>query len=150
MKVQEWEKREEKFRKAWDRVWGICWGTVLAMTILVVAVVIWKEWYFHGDPVKAGLREHAEGNWNQSLRLGGGGKVERVILGSGEELASGPKGQPSVPDDIQEILAGIAERNRVRKNAFPEVPYQSYKESKEGSGKDLGQEDPRFRKLDEL
>ena len=90
-KVHEWEKREENLRKTWDRVWGICWWTVLAMTILVVSILIGKEWYFRGDPVKAGLQQHAEGNWNHSLRLGGEGESREACPRS--RGGGGPQGR---------------------------------------------------------
>jgi hypothetical protein len=154
-KVEEWEEREDKFRRAWDRVWGICWWTVVSVVILVVAVVIGKEWYFRGDPVKAGLRQHGEGNWNKSLRLGGGGESERVVVSQHGELVTGADRRPNVPDDVKQILAGIAERNFQRKKAFPEVPQELYESHGEGesagkSSEDEVQEDPRLRRLDEL
>ncbi|OCT48950.1 hypothetical protein CLCR_04763 [Cladophialophora carrionii] len=153
VKVEEWERREEKSRRAWDRVWGMCWWTIASVVILVVAAVVGKEWYFRGDPVKAGLRQHGEGSWNKSLRLGGGGEAERVLLSRDGEVATESAHRPNVPDDVKQILAGIAERNFQRKKAFPEVPpglYESFGESAEKTSKDDTHEDPRLRKLDEL
>ncbi|KAJ9615594.1 hypothetical protein H2200_001669 [Cladophialophora chaetospira] len=153
MRVDEWEKREEKFRRAWDRVWGMCLWTSVSIVVLVLAVVIGKEWYFRGDPVKAGLRQHGEGNWNKSLRLGGGGEAERIVLGGDEDFVTGEERRPSVPDDIKQILDGIANRNRQRKDAFPEVPgelYESWSELTGEPGQDDAQEDYRLKKLDEL
>ncbi|EXJ73975.1 uncharacterized protein A1O5_02269 [Cladophialophora psammophila CBS 110553] len=163
-KVEEWENREEKFRKAWDRVWGIVWWTSIAVIVIVVAVVLGKEWYFHGDPVKAGLRQHGEGNWNRSLRLGGtagGQENERRLRlgshdggGSGEKNETDPKEEQTlnVPDDVRQILLGIAERNRIRKNAFPEVPSMGYGSPRLTTGPEEEQchEDPRLTRLDEL
>ncbi|KIW65298.1 hypothetical protein PV04_07569 [Phialophora macrospora] len=156
VKVEEWEKREEKFRRAWDRVWGICWWTVVTVVILVVAAVIGKEWYFRGDPVKAGLRQHGEGSWNKSLRLGGGGETESIVVNQHGELPTRADHQrPNVPDDVKQILAGIAERNLQRKKAFPTVPQELYESNGKGestgkTSEDEAQEDPRLRRLDEL
>ncbi|EXJ56802.1 hypothetical protein A1O7_07146 [Cladophialophora yegresii CBS 114405] len=149
LKVEEWENREEKSRRAWDRVWGLCWWTIACVVILVVAAVIGKEWYFRGDPVKAGLRQHGEGSWNKSLRLGGGGEAERrVLLSWDREVVA-----PNVPEDVKQILAGIAERNFQRKKAFPEVPagmHESDSYSESAEKEKTSEEDPRLRKLDEL
>ncbi|KIW87734.1 uncharacterized protein Z519_11708 [Cladophialophora bantiana CBS 173.52] len=163
-KVEEWENREEKFRKAWDRVWGIVWWTSIAVIVIVVAVVLGKEWYFHGDPVKAGLRQHGEGNWNRSLRLGGtagGQENERRLRlgghdggGRGEISETDPKEeQPlNVPNDVRQILLGIAERNHIRKKAFLEVPSIVYGTPRLTTSTEEEQchEDPRLAKLDEL
>ncbi|KAH0832783.1 hypothetical protein AYO21_00317 [Fonsecaea monophora] len=167
-KVEEWENREEKFRKAWDRVWGIVWWTSIAVLVIVLAVVLGKEWYFHGDPVKAGLGQHGEGNWNRSLRLGGtaGGQENERLLrlsegGDGSapsdpssnenDTASGEK-RLNVPDDVREILLGIAERNYRRKKAFPEVPSLVFGTPRltTNSEEDQCREDPRLARLDEL
>ncbi len=155
VRVAEWETKEDKVRRTWDRVWGMCWWTSISVIILVVAVVVGKEWYFQGDPVKAGLRQHGEGSWNGSLRLGGGGDAERVVLGSPQEVqtANGLERKPHVPEEVQQILAGIAERNKVRKKAFPEVPvemFESYHELTGEANEGHEKDDPRLRRLDEL
>ncbi|KIX98959.1 uncharacterized protein Z520_05420 [Fonsecaea multimorphosa CBS 102226] len=172
-KVEEWENREEKFRKAWDRVWGIVWWTSIAVIVIVVAVVLGKEWYFHGDPVKAGLRQHGEGNWNRSLRLGGraGGEENERLLRFSEGDSGGSSGTVSgekndtdtegkkrlnVPDDVRQLLLGIAERNRIRKDAFPEIPSMVHGRTSSSRllatspEEDQCREDPRLASLDEL
>lgn len=172
LKVIEWERREDKFRKAWDQVLGICWRTTLSVIILVVAVIVGKEWYFQGDPVKAGLGMHGEGNWNVSLRLGGGGDAEKLVLGNGSHddtqatfndrnAPNWDDRKPSVPDDVKKVLAGIAERNRQRKKTFPDQP-PSILSSASGSSPDSNEvrgtwsqdqdqeECPSFKTLDEL
>ncbi|OAP63728.1 hypothetical protein AYL99_02955 [Fonsecaea erecta] len=155
-KVEEWENAEEKFRKAWDRVWGIVWWTSIAVIVIVVAVVLGKEWYFHGDPVKAGLKQHGEGNWNRSLRLGGtaGGEENERLLRLGENETDTEEGKGlNVPDDVRQILLDIAERNRIRKKAFPEVPSMEYGTPRLTTSPEEYQcleEDPRLASLDEL
>jgi hypothetical protein len=149
VRVQEWDRREEKFRKAWDRVWGICWWTTISVVVLVASIIISKEWYFQGDPVKAGLQQHAYGHWNKSLRLGGGGEAERMVLG-GEAVATELGRQPSVPEDVKQVLAGIAERNRERKQVFSMAPPRVCKSYSELTGQDPQHEDSRLKKLDEL
>lgn len=178
--VEEWERREDKFKRAWDRVFGIAWWTSIAVVVLVVAVVLGKEWYFHGDPVKAGLRAHKEGSWNKSLRLGGdGAEGERLLFTPGEnkiepsDIGTGnaninakinAKINANVPDDVRQILLEIAERNRQRKTVFPEVPREIVAGCAEaencvsdglktGTGKgepDQERDDPRLRMFDEL
>lgn len=179
--VEEWEKREDKFRRAWDRVFGIVLWTSVAVLVLVVLTVLGKEWYFHGDPVKAGLRAHSEGSWNHSLRLGGdegtpAGENQRKLLlpaqGEGEDGQQHPEGGTfNLPDDVREILLGIAERNRQRKVVFPAVPREMvdgcaeaencldanpalWEKSSNSAGGDNSdsdaKEDPRLRVLDEL
>ncbi|OQU93740.1 hypothetical protein CLAIMM_00218 [Cladophialophora immunda] len=165
-KVEEWETREEKFRKAWDRVWGIVWWTSIAVIVIVVAVVLGKEWYFHGDPVKAGLRQHGEGHWNRSLRLGGpaGGQENERLLRLGEGAGGSSDSSTrenetdtavtrlNVPDDVRQILLGVAERNRIRKKAFPEVPSMLSTNARltTSTEEEHCREDPRLASLDEL
>ncbi|KIX01644.1 uncharacterized protein Z518_09370 [Rhinocladiella mackenziei CBS 650.93] len=155
--VEKWEKREDQVRKVWDRVFGICWWTTIMMFVLVILVVLGKEWWFHGDPVKAGLRAHSEGSWNRSLRLGGDGGS--IAAENQRLLEDNSSLRPNVPEDVRRILLGIADRNRNRKVAFPEVPREIVAGSAEAEGcladvnpplKDMEHDDPRMKKLDEL
>ncbi|KAL2432231.1 hypothetical protein ABEF95_005058 [Exophiala dermatitidis] len=149
--IQNWEKREDQVRKVWGRVVGVVWWTSITVVALVVLVVLGKEGWFRGDPVKAGLGAHSEGSWNASLQLGGGeGSVgarnERLLLmqdgnfqhhsshaykdnepASGSVPASAgsapasPGPVPKVPEDVRRLLLEIAEKNRRRKVKFPGI-----------------------------
>ncbi|KAI1626668.1 hypothetical protein EDD37DRAFT_620270 [Exophiala viscosa] len=151
MIVENWERREDQVRKVWDRVFKIVWSTSISILVLVALVVLGKEWWFRGDPVKAGLRAHSEGSWNKSLRLGtSAGEHERVMLDENVHL----------PKDVKDLLQGIAERNRNRKVRFPEIPREIVDGCAEAEACVNGQngglaalderEDPRLRRLDEL
>ncbi|EXJ78197.1 hypothetical protein A1O3_09358 [Capronia epimyces CBS 606.96] len=122
--VQNWERREDQVKKVWGHVFGAVWWTSIAVFVLVILVFLAKEWWFHGDPVKAGLVAHNEGSWNQSLRLGGS---EGSIAGYNERLLlQGREGTPGakVPEDVRRLLLDIAEKNRRRKVMFPTLPTQ--------------------------
>ncbi|KIV85720.1 hypothetical protein PV11_01381 [Exophiala sideris] len=151
MIVENWERREDQVRKVWDRVFKIVWSTSISILVLVALVVLGKEWWFRGDPVKAGLRAHSEGSWNKSLRLGtSAGENERVLLDENVHL----------PEDVKDLLQGIAERNRNRKVVFPEIPREIVDGCAEaedcvnvqpgGLAALEDREDPRLRRLDEL
>lgn len=151
MIVENWERREDQVRKVWDRVLKIVWSTTVSVLVLVALVVLGKEWWFRGDPVKAGLRAHSEGNWNRSLRLGSsGGENERVLLDENAHL----------PEDVRRLLLEIEERNRRRKVVFPEIPREIVDGCAEaedcvyvrrgGLATADSKEDPRLRRFDEL
>ncbi len=102
--IQNWEKREDRAKKVWGRFWGcICWS-LISIIILILALVMWKEWWFRGDPVKAGMGVRSGGHRNKSLTLGDGGPGEQLLR------------QGNLPDDVQAILEGIEFRNRRRKD----------------------------------
>ena len=167
--VENWEKREDQVKKVWDRVFGIVWWTSIVIFVLVVATVLAKEWWFRGDPVKAGLGAHSEGSWNKSLRLGGDGPAETALLGGASTTTAAEGGESdghdvglgaNVPEDVKVILRGIADRNRNGKAALPEVPRETVDGCEEagncmptevqvapGAGLD---DDPWLRRLDEL
>lgn len=147
--VENWEKREDQVRKAWSRVFGIVLWTSISILVLVVLVVLGKEWWFRGDPVKAGLRAHSEGSWNRSLRLGGDkGTVawenQKTLLQEGGADAA------NMPEDVRLLLLDIAERNHDRKVVFPQVPKEIVGGCDEAEARTQEDEDPRMRKLDEL
>ena len=167
--VGNWERREEQNRRVWDRVVGCVWWSTISLVVLVVSIVVLKEWWFRGDPVKAGLRMHSEGSWNKSLRLGDGAHAswnERVLI-DGEGQDEAVERRVNMPEDVKEIIRGIAERNRKGKALFPEVPREivdGYQEAEDcvagkngvrgllgkGKGKGEDDEDPWLRRLDEL
>jgi len=139
--VENWERREDEVRKVWGRVGRVVAWLTVAVVVVVVGVVVGKEWWFRGDPVRAGLRGHSEGSWNKTLRLGGGeGSTARQ---NEQEVL---EGVARVPEDVRRLLVGIADRNRERKVMFPEVPV----EMKERRADGPEGEDPRMRVLDEL
>ncbi|KEF63522.1 uncharacterized protein A1O9_01500, partial [Exophiala aquamarina CBS 119918] len=71
MILENWEQREASNRRAWVRVNTVCWYTMVSIALLFLALILVKEWCFHGDPVQAGLGLHRDaGHWNKSLRLG--------------------------------------------------------------------------------
>ncbi|KAG9784266.1 hypothetical protein KCU88_g2787, partial [Aureobasidium melanogenum] len=146
--IQNWEKREDQVRKVWGRVVGVVWWTSITVVALVVLVVLGKEGWFRGDPVKAGLGAHSEGSWNASLQLDGsegsvGARNERLLLmqdddqhhssyvhkgkepvsvsnsASVESAPASPESVPKVPEDVRRLLLDIAEKNRRRKVKFP-------------------------------
>ena len=130
----------------------------ILQALVVLAVLVGKEWYFHGDPVKAGLGMHGEGSWNRSLRLGAGGPPETMVLShvrgmTQDKGGSAPRRTPNVPEDVRLILRGIAERNRERKKAFPEVPVELSRGHTGSMGKvgaGSSEENAILRVLDEL
>ncbi|EHY59667.1 hypothetical protein HRR83_001058 [Exophiala dermatitidis] len=148
--IQNWEKREDQVRKVWGRVVGVVWWTSITVVALVVLVVLGKEGWFRGDPVKAGLGAHSEGSWNASLQLDGsegsvGARNERLLLmqdddqhhssyvhkgkepvsvsnsASVESAPASPESVPKVPEDVRRLLLDIAEKNRRRKVKFPGI-----------------------------
>ena len=131
--VENWERREEEARKVWGRFWGMVWWTVGVVMVVVVSVVMAKEWWFRGDPVKAGMGTPAGGHPNRSLALGDGGKGERMLA------------SVDLPEDVRVILQDIQQNNKKRKN-FIVRPAQVRDEH------DMEEqvEDRRLRRLDEL
>lgn len=172
--LENWEQREASTRRAWSRMNTMFWYTLLSLTLLVVALILAKEWWLHGDPVKAGLGLDSQGHWNKSMRLGASSgshsedpaaENERMLLTHG-----------NLPDEVKALLLDIADRNRQGKYVFPEVPRElsgagvpgSSRSSsieadrarggdghRDGDGDRDGTlasqpEDPRFTKFDEL
>ena len=102
--IQNWEERDDRAKKIWGRFWGgICWSCI-SIVVLILFLVMWKEWWFRGDPVKAGMGVRSGGHWNKSLTLGDGGPGEQLLR------------QGNLPDEVQAILDGIEFRNRRRKD----------------------------------
>jgi hypothetical protein len=159
--VENWERREDQVRQVWNRVWRIVWWTSISILVSVLVVILGKEWWFRGDPVKAGLRVPGEGSWNRSLRLGG---AEGTVAGDNEEVLE------HLPSDVRRLLRDIADRNRHRKVVFPAIPKEILgggdveavedkfpprskptDQIKSILGFDVqAEEDPRLRRLDEL
>lgn len=131
--IANWEKREDETRKVWDRFWASVWWTVGVIVLIIVVVISLKEWWFMGDPVKAGLSLPPAGHWNQSLQLGEGAKGGKLLK------------QVDLPDDVRKLLQGIEEKNNQRKHSFMRpIPVTDEQHTEEV------QEDERLRRLDEL
>ena len=130
--IENWEKREDRARKVWGRLWGGIFWSVVSILVLILGIVMWKEWWFRGDPVKAGIGVPSGGHWNQSLKLGDGGDGDRLLR------------QGHLPDEVRAVLEGIKFRNRRRKDFV--TPIAETDESSVGQGEG----DQRLAKLDEL
>ena len=120
--IQNWEKREDRAKKVWGRFWGgICWSCI-SIAVLVLCLVMWKEWWFRGDPVKAGMGVRSGGHWNKSLALGDGRPGEQLLR------------QGNLPDEVQAILDGIEFRNRRRKDFVTPIAATDESEIKQSEG----------------
>jgi hypothetical protein len=98
--IENWEKREDAAVKKWFRVWGfVFWGSVIVF-MLIISIVAYKESWFRGDPVLAGL---------------GAGPVRIDTRPGNHSLAM------NIPEDVRTILDGIEEK-RAGKKAFARLP----------------------------
>ena len=131
--VSNWSKREDRSRKVWGRFWSSISWCLLSALALILALVMWKEWWFRGDPVKAGIGVPSGGHWNASLTLGDGGEGEKWLRSPGR-----------LPDEVRKVLEGIEFRNRKRKDFV--TPLSSVEEGTIGDGHG----DERLAVLDEL
>ncbi|KAK5049954.1 hypothetical protein LTR84_004073 [Exophiala bonariae] len=124
--LQNWEQREASTRRSWDRVKSVCWYTVLSVTFLLVSLILAREAWLHGDPVKTGLGVHSEGSWNKSLRLGSSGGRDSALAGGHDPAALNEqmlRTNENIPQDVKNLLLEIAERNREHKHhVLPGVP----------------------------
>lgn len=127
--LENWKRREEKVQRAWGRFWGgVIWG-VSMVCVCVLAILLYKEWWFRGDVVKAGLGLPTSGHWNGSLALGEGSKGQQRVM--------------RLPEDVRAVLEGIEERNRRRKHFFTSVSV-----GEDSTMQDEGEE--KLRMLDDL
>lgn len=112
--IENWEKREDAAAKKWFRVWGFMfWGSVFLLTLLM-SVVAYKEWWFHNDPVFAGLGAEPISidtrPGNHSLAVNVPAEV-RVVLEGIEEKRSSKKGFSKLPEKV-ELVDDRLERMR--------------------------------------
>jgi hypothetical protein len=125
--LENWKARERRLQQRWNRFWNGILSGVGIIVVLIVALILYKEWWFRGDIVRAGLRVPVDGHRNGSLAFGGATR-ERVR---------------GLPEDVREVLEGIEERNRERKDWFTTVTTDE-----DGTMAEEGEE--RLRLLDEL
>ena len=126
--VENWAKREAAAKQKWFRFWGMCWWSIGTMTICILVVIVAKEWWFHGDPVAAGLSMAPEGSRNSSWAL------------NQQSLR-----EVEVPLEVREVLAAIEEKRRTKKiwQPLPEVDQDQCLQ-------DRKQDEKKLRLLDEL
>jgi len=106
--LDNWEKREKEKERVSRRLWGTACTAMAVVICFVVAVLLWEEWWFRGDPVKAGLNLPDVGSTNTSLELGPGTTEDSVLR------------HANLPEDVRAVLEGIEQRNGERKTILSE------------------------------
>lgn len=112
--IENWEKQEDTAAKKWFRVWGIVfWGSVVVFT-LIMSIVVYKEWWFRGDAVYAGLGvtpatiDTRPGNHSLAMNIP---EEVRVVLDGIEERRRAKKVFPLLPERV-EVVDEMVERRR--------------------------------------
>jgi len=93
--VENWGRREQEVRKRRGRMFKGTWWTLISILGIAVMLVLWKEWKFGSDPVRAGLGLPPEGHFNESLKI----DLDEV---SREEI----------PEEVKSILHSIEARRK--------------------------------------
>ena len=123
--VENWEKREAEARKRRGRMFKGTWWTLISILGIVLVLLLWKEWKFGSDPVRAGLGLPPGCTFNKSLRIDVD-KVERK----------------EIPQDVKNILQSIEARRKTRgMTRTPSAPR---------AATTADDDDKRLRALDEL
>jgi len=131
--LENWEQREASNRRAWHRVNTVCFYTTISIGLLLLALVMAKEGWFHGDPVQTGLGLHRrEGHWNKSLRLGAEPSHGTAAAAADNERML--LAHQNIPEEVRSFLLDVADRNRDRESVLSDVPLEL---SSPGSGSGL-------------
>lgn len=112
--IENWEKREDAAAKKWFRVWGMfAWSSLVLFTMIVI-IILYKEWWFHGDPVLAALRvspariDSRPGNHSLAMNIP---EEVRVVLDGIEARKKGKKAFARLPERV-EMVDDKVERKR--------------------------------------